>query len=302
MKIDRLIGIITILLRQDKATAPELAKRFEVSRRTINRDIEDICKAGIPLVTTQGRGGGISIAEGYKIDSSLFTEDELQAVFAGLKGMDSVSESSLLRDVLEKLSPKSGQISLDDAIVIDLASYYRPSLTWKIEQIKTAIHEHRLISFSYYYEKGENRRTIEPYRIVFKWSSWYVWGYCLERGDFRLFKLNRLWNLEPGTDTFTARELPAEGLDFEKHFIDGSIHLKARFAESEKYRLIEEYGTDSFTEENGQLLFERNFAGYRNMSEWILSFGDKAEVLEPKELREDIRRQAENILGYYVDT
>jgi len=302
MKIDRLIGIITILLRQDKATAPELAERFEVSRRTINRDIEDICKAGIPLVTTQGRGGGISIAEGYKIDRSLFTEDELQAVFAGLKGMDSVSESSHLREVLEKLSPGSGQIALDEAIVIDLASYYRPSLTWKIEQIKTAIHECRLISFSYYNKKGESHRTIEPYRIVFKWSSWYVWGYCLERGDFRLFKLNRLWDLELGTDTFTSRELPADGLDFEKHFIEGSIHLKARFAESEKYRLIEEYGIDSFTEENGRLLFERNFASYSNMAGWILSFGDKVEVLEPKELREDIRRQAENILSCYPDT
>jgi len=302
MKIDRLIGIITILLRQDKATAPELAERFEVSRRTLYRDIEDICKAGIPLVTIPGRGGGISIAEGYKIDSSLFTEDELQAVFAGLKGIDSVSKSPHLRDILEKLSPKSCQISLDDAIVIDLASYYRPSLTWKIEQIKTAIHERRLISFSYYYEKGESHRTIEPYRVVFKWSSWYVWGWCLERGDFRLFKLNRLWDLELGADTFTARELPAEGLDFEKHFIEGSIHLKASFAESEKYRLIEEYGIDSFTEENGQLLFERNFAGYRNMAEWILSFGDKVEVLEPKELQEDIRRQAENILSRYKDT
>ena len=90
--MDRLIGIITILLRQDKITAPELASRFEVSRRTINRDIETICQAGIPLVTTQGRGGGISIAEGYKISSSLLTSEELQAIFAGLGGMDSISE------------------------------------------------------------------------------------------------------------------------------------------------------------------------------------------------------------------
>lgn len=89
MKIDRLIGIITILLQNDKTTAPELAKRFEVSRRTINRDIEDICKAGIPVVATQGYGGGLSIADGYKLDKSLLTKDELQAVLAGLKGMES---------------------------------------------------------------------------------------------------------------------------------------------------------------------------------------------------------------------
>ena len=88
MKIDRLIGIITILLQQDKITAPELAERFEVSRRTINRDIEDICKAGIPLITTQGYGGGISIDDRYKIDRSFFTDEELQTIFTGLKGID----------------------------------------------------------------------------------------------------------------------------------------------------------------------------------------------------------------------
>ena len=89
MKIDRLIGIITILLQNNKTTAPQLAKRFEVSRRTINRDIEDICKAGIPIITTQGYGGGLSIADNYKFDKSLFTKEELQALLAGLRGMDS---------------------------------------------------------------------------------------------------------------------------------------------------------------------------------------------------------------------
>lgn len=71
MKTERLLGIVMVLLQQDKVTAPQLAERFEVSRRTINRDIEDICKAGIPLVTEQGRGGGISILDSYKVDTAL---------------------------------------------------------------------------------------------------------------------------------------------------------------------------------------------------------------------------------------
>ena len=125
MKIDRLIGIITILLGQDKVTAPELAKRFEVSRRTINRDIEDICKAGIPLITTQGYGGGISIADGYKIEKTLFTEEELQTIFTALKGVDSVSKTPYLEKLLEKkLSSKNKQIIANDNIVIDLRSHY----------------------------------------------------------------------------------------------------------------------------------------------------------------------------------
>ena len=128
MKIDRLIGIITILLQNDKTTAPELAKRFEVSRRTINRDIEDICKAGIPVVATQGYGGGLSIADGYKLDKSLLTKDELQAVLAGLKGMESISKSSALATLLDKLLNKEQRAIAEDMFIIDLASHYQDSL------------------------------------------------------------------------------------------------------------------------------------------------------------------------------
>lgn len=103
VKIDRLIGIITILLQKDKVTAPELAERFEVSRRTINRDIMDICKAGIPIVTTQGSGGGISILDGYKIDKALISEDELQAILSGLHGIDSVSKKFILVKYCRKI-------------------------------------------------------------------------------------------------------------------------------------------------------------------------------------------------------
>lgn len=297
MKIDRLIGIITILLQQDKATAPELAERFEVSRRTINRDIEDICRAGIPLVTTQGRGGGISIANSYKIDKALFTQEELQAIFTGLKGIDSVSSTSYLRSVTEKLSGKTNRFICDDTIVIDLASHAKPSLTRKIDAITSAIKENRLISFRYFYEKGECERRIEPYRLVFRWSSWYVWGYCLSRKAFRLFKLNRLWDFEITSEIFSPRDLPLQELASDSYFTAGEIHLKALFEASEKYRIIEEYGIEAYgTEQDGRLLFEWDFTSYKNMREWILSFGDKVDVLEPACLRADVHRQAENIL------
>ena len=91
MKIDRLIGILSILLQEDKTTAPELAERFEVSRRTINRDIEDLCKAGIPVRTVQGTGGGISIMDGYRMDRTILTSRDMQMILAGLRSLDSVS-------------------------------------------------------------------------------------------------------------------------------------------------------------------------------------------------------------------
>jgi predicted DNA-binding transcriptional regulator YafY len=197
MKIDRLLGIITLLLQRDKVTAPELAKKFEVSRRTIHIDIDDICKAGIPIITYQGGDGGISIADGYKLDKSVLTIDELHSIIAGLKSIGSVSDSARIEGLISKLSPKSeAVVSVKDSILIDLSSHYKSSLSEKISLIKSAIKEKKLVSFDYYSEKGLSDRTIEPYFIIFKWASWYVFGYCRKSSGFRLFKLNRLWRME----------------------------------------------------------------------------------------------------------
>lgn len=302
MKIDRLVGIITILLGQDKVTAPELAKRFEVSKRTINRDIEDICKAGIPLITTQGYGGGISIADGYKIDKTLFTEEELQTIFTGLKGVDSISKTSSLAKMLEKLSSKNKQIIAEDSIVIDLASFSQTSLIEKIEILKSAIKDRRYVSFQYYYEKGECKRIIEPYRLVFKWSSWYAFGYCLDRKDYRMFKLNRLWNLQLLENTFSIRDIPENKTNLDNRLVSNTVfHLRAVFSASEKYRIIEEYGVDSYTPyPSNRLLFEHDFVSYENMRDWIFSFGDKVEILEPRELHYDRLQQAKNIISQEI--
>lgn len=297
MKIERLIGIVMILLQQEKITAPELAKRFEVSRRTINRDIEDICRAGIPLITTQGHEGGISIADNYKVNKTFFTQEELQAVLTGLKGIDSISQIPYSATMREKLSEKGSHIVADDVIMIDLASHYYDSLSEKIAQIKSAILERHTISFQYFYKKGESIRHIEPYRLVFKWSSWYVFGYCFDREGFRLFKLNRLIGLRKLDDTFTLRTLPEDALNFDRYFSSDKIfHLKALFSVSEKYRLIEEYGAGCYLESANKLVFEQDFVSYENMREWVFSFGDKVEVLEPKQLVKDRLVQAENII------
>ena len=105
MKIDRLIGILSVLLQQDMVTAPYLAERFEVSRRTINRDVEDLCRAGIPIMTMPGAGGGITIMENYKIDRTVFTTREMQDILAGLRSLDSVSGTNQYGLLMEKLSP-----------------------------------------------------------------------------------------------------------------------------------------------------------------------------------------------------
>ena len=193
MKIDRLIGILALLLQQERVTAPQLARTFEVSRRTIQRDVEALCRAGIPLVTTQGQGGGISIMEGYRIDSTLLTSGDMQAILAGLRSLDSVSGTNRYAQLMEKLSPGASTLMPGSQnLLIDLSSWYRDSLAPKIERIRQAMDTSREIAFCYYAPGGNSRRRVEPYYLVFHWSSWYVWGYCTLRPAYRLVQLIRM--------------------------------------------------------------------------------------------------------------
>ena len=299
MKLDRLLGILMILLQNERVTAPYLAEKFEVTRRTIGRDIDTLCQAGIPVVTHQGAGGGISIAEGFKLDKSILTTGELSEIIAALKGIGSVSEHSRIERTLDKLGANSeAVVSLSEPIVIDLASYYKGHLTAKIELIKQAILERRIIEFDYYYEKGEGRRRIEPYLVVFQWSAWYVFGYCLERLDWRMFKLNRLWDL-CSSDEFTLRDVPPERRNFNSHLMDG-IKLVAIFDKSAKYQLIETYGLDCYRETAEGLHFEIGFTNRNYIIGWLLAFGAKVKVLEPADIADEIRSIAKNILNNYL--
>jgi predicted DNA-binding transcriptional regulator YafY len=303
VKIDRLLGIIITLLQNGKTSAPVLAEKFEVSRRTINRDIDALCLAGIPIVTQQGSNGGIYIAEGYRLDKSVLTTDELSGMIAALKGLGTVTEKTQIERTLDKLHfNKDTVVSLRESIIIDLASNFKGTLTDKIELIKQAIHDKHLIEFDYCYEKGEDHRCIEPYFIIFQWTAWYVFGFCLKRHDWRLFKLTRLWNLKQGETEFNLRDIPPEKQDFNARFTD-DIKLVALIDPSVKYQVIENYGLDSFTEMPDGLL--RLEVGYTNIDytmNWLLGLGDKVKVLEPLEIRERIIQTAKNIAAAYEGT
>lgn len=289
MKIDRQLGILSILLQTETVTAPYLAEIFEVSRRTINRDIEDLCKAGIPIVTRQGKDGGISIIDGYKIDKTMLTRDEMQDILAGLRSLDSVNGTNRYGQLMEKLSIGSSDFLVgNQSVLIDLSSWYKESLAPKIEMIRTAIEQHRELAFFYYAPNGESRRSIEPYYLIFRWSSWYVWGWCKSRKDYRLFKLNRMDKVYLSENCFSKRTVPLPDLKDERIF-PGGIKVKALFEAECKWRLVEEFGPDCFREQkDGTLLFQADYTNKENLLTWLLTFRDKVELLEPKAMREEL--------------
>ena len=302
MKTDRLIGILSVLLQEEQTTAPKLAEMFEVSRRTINRDIETLCMAGIPIQTLQGTGGGIRIMDGYRVDRTILTSKDMRMILAGLRSLDSVSGSRYYSQLMEKLQAGSSEFLVGrDSVLIDLSSWYKESLAPKMETIQNAIEDARMIQFCYYSPSGEQVRMIEPYYLIFRWSSWYLYGWCTDRNDYRLFKLNRMDQIQETEQRYERREAPLPDLSDEKIF-PGGIRVKALFDRDQKWRLAEEFGPDSVTEtEDGKLLFTADYTDLDNLVTWLMTFKDKAEVLEPPEAREMIAEAVKRMSAIYKE-
>lgn len=300
MKIDRLIGILSILLQRDKVTAAELAEIFEVSRRTIVRDIEDIGKAGIPIVTAQGQGGGISVMEGFRIDRTLLTDEDMKAILSGLQSLDSVSGTSRYRQLMEKLSAEhSAGMNADNHIIIDLSSWDKSAVSDKIELIKGAIEDGEKISFTYYAPNGDSQREIEPYHLIFQWTSWYVWGYCTERKDYRMFKLTRLAELKRTGEKCAERDVPEYVCDKLRH-TKGEIEATVKFHKSVKWRVIDEFGHGyGEYDREGNILLRFTWSDISSFYQYILTFGDKAEIISPIEYRKEFSELLKSISVKY---
>ena len=300
MKIERLIGILSILLQQDKITASELAEKFEVSVRTILRDIDEIARAGIPIITSQGQGGGISIMDGYKIDRTLLSSAEMTAIFAGLKSLDSVSGTNRYRQLMDKLSV-SDTVNVDNHIMIDLSMWDKNAVAEKIELIKSAIEQNRIITYKYFSPQRIEQRSIEPYRLIFQWSSWYVWGFCTKRQDYRMFKLTRMTGLKCTDETFVKREIPEYSCDKLRH-TRGEITAEVKFDKSVKWRIIDEFGRENFNEDaEGNIILNFTWADKQSLFSYILGFRECAEIISPAEYREEFLELLKNIYDKYVE-
>lgn len=297
MKTDRLMGILCALTQSERITAAQLAERFEVSKRTILRDIDDLCKAGIPIVSYKGSGGGLSVMDGFKLDKTLLTSSEMQEILAGLKGLDSVSGNKRYRQLIDKIAPES--VRMND-IIIDLSSWGKEAVADKIEFIRAAVNGCDKISFTYYSPSDIGERTIEPYSLIFQWAGWYVWGFCEKRQDYRMFKLTRLTDLRLSGEKFQKRDIPEYSCDRLRH-TKGEITAEVRFDSSVKWRIIDDFGTD-FPEfsEDGSSKIEFTWSDVPSFYQYILSFGDTAEIISPEEYRREFKELLKKILGRYL--
>ena len=308
MKIDRLVSIIMILLEKERISAQELAKMFEVSTRTIYRDIEAISMAGIPVLATSGSGGGIEIMSQYKVDKKIFSTDDLSALLMGLSNISGMVRGSEVANALAKVksfipSEKAKSIELKASqIYIDLNPWEgNDNVKNALEIIKKALQENRLLIFTYIDGHGsKTSRTVEPYQLVFKGRAWYVQTFCRLKNDYRLFRLSRMSELKILEESFVPREYQKPFLDFEETARSFQIHIKIRIHKSVLDRILDYCPFDRITADGDDYyIADYPFVDSDYYYDMLLSLGDKCEVLEAAHVRERLKQKIQNLGKVY---
>lgn len=308
MKTDRLVSIIMMLLDKERIGAQELADRFEVSPRTIYRDIETINMAGIPVRSTPGVGGGFEIMQEYKVDKNVFSAADLSAILMGLSSLSGMVRGNELVNALAKVkrfipADRAKEIELKaNQIYIDLSPWMgNRNIQPYLERVKTALQESRLLSFEYADRFGNKTvRTVEPYQIVLKGSHWYFQGYCRKREDFRLFRLSRISNLQMTRETFSPRDYQKPVLDFGDILKTMQTTIKLRVQKSAMDRLLD-YCTCEQAVPDGEEHYIVNFPFIENEYYYdiLISFGDQCECLEPQHVCAEMKRRIQNMAALY---
>ena len=310
MKTDRLVSIIMILLEKERVSAQELADMFEVSLRTIYRDMDAINLSGIPVCAKPGAGGGFEILPEYKVDKKVFSADELLALLMGLTNLSDMVRRADLVHALAKVrsfipAGRARDIEIKaNQIRIDMDPWMgNGNIRQHLETVKSALQERRMLSFAYIDGHGnKTERVVEPYQLVLKSGHWYFQGYCRSRNDYRLFRLSRMTDLQMLPETYSPRDYEKPILDIEPLLETLQTDIKLRIHKSVLDRVLE-YCTQDRVIPDGEEYYLVNYPFIERdyYYDMLLSFGDKCECLEPARVREEIKRRIQSMASVYRD-
>lgn len=310
MRLERLLAIVMYLLSRKRATAKEMAEHFEVSVRTIQRDIDALSMAGFPVFAWQGRQGGYELLDTFKMDRNFLTAQELETLRTVLSGIEATYTDDRIQrliskfDYMDQNSPEAFKEIKSGVIHIDLSGWGgQEALAEQVKTIRCAIENRNIIRFSYANMKGQmSLRSVEPIKLILKSNQWYVYGYCLSRDDYRVFKLGRVADLtvlDTTYDRLHRDEIPQmdDGFGADNR---PRTKLVLRFHPGALGRISDFFGLDLIRRDaDGHYLVEVTYPEDEWVYSMILSFGHFVEVVEPDRVRGIISDRAEAVLSHY---
>lgn len=301
MQISRLFEIVYIILEKGKVSARELAERFEVTTRTIYRDVENLSAAGIPIYMTKGRNGGVSLLPEFVLDKAVLTQHEKDEILSALAGLSATGRDEA-NGALNKLASLFGDSGYD-WIEAEFSGWgWSQGLKDNFSLLKEAILARRVLAFDYFGSTGEKTsRAVEPLKLVFRGQSWYLYAYCRKRCNDRFFKLSRMEKIFIQNEGFT-RKAPERVLLKEQSIPEyKTIAVRFRAFAPISFRIYDEYPHLCIQEEdNGNLIVNTSFPQGEWLYGYFLSYGENIEILEPSELRDDIRRKLDSMRELYL--
>ena len=309
MKINRLLEITLILLNKGNTTARELAGRFQVSTRTIYRDIDVLSTAGVPVYTNKGSKGGIFLLEEFALNRSVITGQERDSLLLAIQTLQS-TEYPEIEAILDKIGGLFKDKPVADWVSIQLSPWGSgPNVESKLLDLRKAILEFRVISFDYINANGILiRRNMEPMQLVFRNQTWYLNGYCKMRRGMRSFRISRIKNLVVTNEQFTRRPGealtpgPSENIENGEPAAESRKHvtLKLRFQPEDLFKVFDDYDEEEIVRNaDGTYDVTVSFPEEEWVYGYIMSFGCYVEVLEPPNIREIIRERMEKALEFY---
>lgn len=300
MQIDRLFHIVYLLLEQKSVSAKELAERFEVSTRTIYRDIDTLSAAGIPVYANRGSSGGFQLMDDFVLNKSLLSEREQNEILASLQGLNAIHTPDV-EPILTKLAAVFGKRG-NSWIDVDLSNWGGGiEEKDKFILLKDSILNKKVVRFEYFGSNGEKTvREAEPVQIWFKGHGWYLYAFCRNRQDWRIFKITRMKKLISTQETYDRKPLEISPAESEPVYRPKMIHMKLKLASSLAYRVYDEFEEECVQKlEDGGFIVELDFPEGVWVYGFVLSFGAAAQVLEPDFLRRDMIANLEKTLKNY---
>ena len=309
MKTDRLLAITVLLLNRDRISAKELADRFEVSVRTIYRDIDSINLAGIPVISYQGYNGGFGIMENYRINSQVLTLNDMISLLTALRGINDTLGMQDLDGAIEKITslvpplPGDKAALFSDQLIIDIMPWgYHKRQKDILRDVHKSIKENSILEFEYRNSKGETaHRTAEPMTLYFKGSAWYLFAYCLLKNDYRMFRLSRISRLSFLDEKFHRRDMSLYEFINPERETQPLMDITLKFSPEVRYMVEDYFEAEQITViDNGYLIVKASFPEDEWLLSNILSYGESVEVINPPHIRKKIAAIAERIFSIYI--
>ncbi len=302
MSESRLFKILYYLLDKGTVTAPELAKKFEVSVRTIYRDIDMLSGAGIPVYTTTGHGGGIHLFDNFVLKKSLLSEQEMQDILIGVQSLSAVQYPDT-DGVMSKLKA-TFQIAESDWIEIDFSRW--GSIVEKekqyFETLKRSILGRQEIQFLYYNSLGEvSQRRCQPLKMVYKDKAWYLYAYCLKRNDYRLFRISRIKELLVTDQYFKSHSEMKESVFSLMEEMGKPITIELSFPKEVSYRVYDTFEDDVIKWNGQEIRVNVTLPETEWLYSFIMSFGNQISILYPISLKEKIIERYKIALKHFEE-